>query len=135
MENSMSFTEEQIEAITQAIEKHGALRLKTQGARFSEVDFLAGAMVAFFATESQRNIPNHYIFGPMTGRSVFPITPDQEKARNKYIWFAENADRIEWFLKSVPNHTQSDIREYARELLNSYHEQVRYETSEEDTDE
>lgn len=64
-------TDEQLNAITEWFWVAGHNRRVEQGAAFSEVDFIAGAMTVFFALNSQGMMPAGWVFGPLAGRSLF----------------------------------------------------------------
>jgi hypothetical protein len=70
-------TKAQRDAIVAWVARAGRDRLITQRSAFSEADFLAGAMVVFYAFGSENQLPASWLFGgPMTGRSCF--TTDRE---------------------------------------------------------
>lgn len=67
------------------VQQAGRERLATIRGEFSEADFLAGAMVAFFALGSEGQMPPLWLLGgPMTGRSLF--TTDGEPPRAVPEW-------------------------------------------------
>jgi hypothetical protein len=66
-----ALTDEQIQAIKEAVMEHGKARKQNFGSEFNEADFLCGVMCAFFATGTQAKIPAWWIFYPMSGRSIF----------------------------------------------------------------
>jgi hypothetical protein len=68
-------TPAQQEAIQAAFEQHGAARLVNFPGKFQEADFICGALLAFFATGTQDQIPAGWVFGPLAGRSLFEKTP------------------------------------------------------------
>ena len=63
---------EQVTAIVEWFETFGKSRKAEQKRKFSEADFIAGAMLAFFACGCENKIPPRWLFeGPMVGRSLF----------------------------------------------------------------
>jgi hypothetical protein len=75
-------TATQARALVEWAMHHGQLRRKEQGKRFSEADYLAGAMTAFFALQRQGMIPASWIFGgPLVGRTVFPDDKPPKEAK------------------------------------------------------
>jgi hypothetical protein len=64
----MPFTDEQVQAIVTWVHAKGKHRAQIHE-DFQEVDFLAGAMMPFFACQSHGMIPAGWIFGLMAGTS------------------------------------------------------------------
>ena len=78
-------TDDQIDAILKQWQESGEKRLRNFGSKFSEEDYIAGAMAVLFALKSQDKMPASWASFGVSDNSHFRKEKSQKEARERMI--------------------------------------------------
>ena len=91
----MKLTKEQAKHLAEYVLQAGIDRRNAQGREFRSEDFIAGAMCAFFAFDSQDMLPPSWVFGMWSGRDPLDSTEETRLRRCLETSLGEAKERDE----------------------------------------
>lgn len=106
---SVTPTDDDIRNYITYVMEHGKNRARFQGNLFNEVDYLMGALTAFFFFNRAGATPASWVFSPAAGKSVFNIENSpglQVKELTRSLF--KLIEAIELWGKETPDHWPHD---------------------------
>lgn len=101
-------TDEEAFRYVEFVEGWGRRRARAQYSIFSEVDYLAGAMGAFFFFKSQGFIPASWVFSPFVGNSILTDDNPAHLVKTLTTHLGKMIEAIERFERETPAFWQDD---------------------------